>query len=470
MSQATIDDNDHSQPPDDLATIFELVLAGYPVDSFIEGDNGTVEVLGCDYTVKIKNFSDGSRSVSLDTQPGSLGMDASISNATADIKLKPNGWCLWGTINGNVTIQSINISGDVSLSVVNAELDASLDNVSVTMNNLDFDLDSGVLDVLIGWLIDLFTEGLADDLAQSFEGEFANQLEPVLASALGSLAFDTSFELPSLTPGSPGVEVSLTTSFSDVDISDSGAAFYMKAGSSAIADPAYENLGALRRLGCGASAQSLQMPSTDPFEIGLSDDTFNLLLYAAWQGGLLDFEVPPEMLADVDLSQFGISPDDLSINLSAMLAPVVTDCAGGELTMHMGDLKVNAAMNLFGQVIDVEMYASFSAGVTLSVSEGTLGLEINEIQGLESQISVLQEALVESESAIAALIDDSLVPALLGALGGGALGGFPLPEIALTDEMLDLPAGSIPNGTAIGINAESSVHEDGNVYISGTLK
>ena len=75
-----------------------------------------------------------------------------------------------------------------------------------------------------------------------------------------------------------------------------------------------------------------------------------------------------------------------------------------------------------------------------------------------------------SEAGIAALIDDNLVPALLGALGGGALGGFPLPEIALTDELRNLPPGSIPAGTAIGINPQSSSHEAGNVFISGTLK
>ena len=120
--------------------------------------------------------------------------------------------------------------------------------------------------------------------------------------------------------------------------------------------------------------------------------------------------------------------------------------------------------------MDVVMFASFTAGVEMSIDDGQLGLVLEDIEDLQSQIAIQQEDLIGSEALIASLIDDSLVPGLLGALGGGALGAFPLPEVPLTDELLGLPPGSIPPGTALGINPTGINQVDGNSYIEGELK
>ena len=469
MAQETIDDGDHSLPPDDLATIFELIFAGYPLNGLVDGKVAETSILGADYDVNVSNFSAGPRSVSLDALDGKLGMTAVIDDIYADVDLVTGAWFA-PNYPGYVTIEEVVVTGDVSIEVQGHQLVASLESISVQIVNEDFNFDSGVVNFLLGWLADIFIGGLIGELEQTFEGEFASQLEPLLADALGTLAFSTSFDMPSLDPNGESISVALTTDFEDVAVNPSGAEFQLRASATSVDANSYDNLGAVERSACGGGEQVMDLPMAGPFEIGFSDDTFNLLLYAAWQGGLLEFTVPPEMLADVDLGQFGLSPDALNIEMSGMLAPVVSDCANGDLVLHVGDLKVLATMDLFGQSLDVEMYASFSAGVSLSVADGVLGIAIEEIESLESQISIVQEDLVASEVAIAALIDENLVPALLGALGGGALGGFPLPEIALSDDMLDLPPGSIPEGTAIGINPQSSTHDAGNVFISGTLK
>jgi hypothetical protein len=468
MAQVTIDDGDHSLPPNDLATIFELVLAGYPLDGLVSGTVATTTIGWADYDVKVSNFTAGPRSVSLETKNGKLRMTAVLKDLYADVNLKTDDWA--PNFPGHLDINKVTVTGDVTLSVVNHQLVADLDNIDVSISGLDFDFDSGAVDVLLGWLADILIDGLVSELEDTFAGEFASQLEPLLADALGTLAFSTNFDMPSLDPNGAPVSVALETDFGAVSVKGSGAEFQLRASASAPDSNSYDNLGAVARSGCGVSEQVMELPKSGPFEIGFSDDTFNLLLYAAWQGGLLEFEVPPEMLADVDLSQYGIGSDALTIHMSGMLAPVVTDCGGEGLVLHVGDLKVTANLEIFGQSMDVEMYASFSAGVSLSVADGVLGIEIEEVQDLDSQIAILQEELVGSEAGIAALIDDNLVPALLGALGGGALGGFPLPEITLTDEMLNLPPGSIPAGTAIGIEPNSSSHDAGNVFISGTLK
>ena len=57
-------------------------------------------------------------------------------------------------------------------------------------------------------------------------------------------------------------------------------------------------------------------------EIGLTDDLLNQLLHGAWQGGLLEFDMPPELLGGAG----GGIIEDLQIHVSGMLAPTASDC------------------------------------------------------------------------------------------------------------------------------------------------
>ena len=182
----------------------------------------------------------------------------------------------------------------------------------------------------------------------------------------------------------------------------------------------------------------------------------------------MEFDVPPSLLGDVDLTAFGA--ENLDIHVSAMLAPVISSCGGEGPKLHIGDLRIDASLNLFGTPMDVVMFASFTAGVEMSIEDGQLGLVLQDIEDLQSQIAIQQEDLIGSEALIASLLDDTLVPGLLDALGGGALGAFPLPEVPLTDDLLGLPAGSIPPGTALGINPTGISQTGGNSYIEGELK
>jgi hypothetical protein len=289
-------------------------------------------------------------------------------------------------------------------------------------------------------------------------------LEPMLADALGSLAFQTSFEMPSLDPNGSTVPIDLVTDFFSTDLSPAGAELKLRAGMFGPQMAPHVNDGALMRGGCGTGIQTMTLPKESPLEIAFSDDTFNMLLYAAWKGGLLEFDVPASMLSAVDLSAFGI--EEMSVHVSGMLAPVISDCnPNNNLQLHLGDLKIDATITLFGSTMDVLIYASFQVDVELSVDNGEIGLALSEVTSLETEVTVLQEALITSEYLVADLVNETLVPSLLDSLGGGALGAFPLPEIALDS---GLPG--TPGGTSIAIEPISYWRLEGNSLISGVLK
>ena len=454
LSQEVIDDGDHSQPADDLATIFELVLKSFDLTGLVPS-GALASVLG--YDIYISNLKDTKRTVSLQSGNGVLKMTAAIEGVTGDVDAKA-AWL--PDVSGDLTITKITIKADVQVKVIDHALDAQLTNVDVTLTGVDISIGW-----LVDWLIDLFVDGFVADIEASFESEMAAQLEPMLASALSSLAFSTSFDMPSLDPAGGTVPIDLVTDFSAVTFTPAGGTFALRAGAYAGAKgTSFDNSGAVQRLGCGNRVQQLVIPQVANLELSLADDTFNLLLWSAWNGGLLEFDVPDSMWAAVDLDPFGIT--DVSIHISGMLAPVIADCnPDQELQIHIGDLRADASMSLFGSQIDVVMFASFSAGVELSIADGELGLALTELEALDSEVTVAQEAFLSSEGVIAGLIDETLVPGLLDALGGGTLGGFPLPEIDLSGSL-----DGVPPGTAIAIDPEEVSRAGGNTIVSGDLK
>ncbi|MGM0575858.1 MAG: hypothetical protein ACQEXJ_09035 [Myxococcota bacterium] len=458
LAQEVLDDGDHSHPPDDLATIFEMVLDGYDFSSIMPPGSklGSVDLVVGTASVYVEDFWAGERSVSLYSTFSGLEMTASV----ADVGVTVCAGCgEWYEVDADVTMDAIIIDADLDLSVENHQLVANLTNVSVTVDNLD--VSAGVL---VDWLIDFFEPTIKEEIETSFESEIAGQIEPMLTDALSSLAFQTTFDMPSLDPSGGSVPLSLVTDFQAVESNSSGLTLKLRSGAYAPKVTPYDNLGALARGGCGSGYQKLIVPKADPLELVLSDDTLNELLYAAWNGGLLEVDVPPEMLSDVDLGEYGIT--DLDISLSGMLQPTLSDCnPDSEQEVHIGDLRVDASLNLLGQPMDVVMYASFIAGVDILVQDGELGVSLTSVKSLESEVTVLQDGLVGSEDMIADLINENLVPSLLDAMGGETLGGFPLPEIDLGAAVDGLPA-----GTVIAIDPQSITRQGGNTIVGGDLK
>jgi len=361
-------------------------------------------------------------------------LTALVQNTAAKLEAsKTSGSFLMpANIPGSIYIDLINISAELEISVNdNNQLDVTVNETVVEITGVVVEIDHWAS----GFIEDAL-DGVIDDFIADIEVQFANEMDGVLGStlvdALGTLAFGFDFVLPSVDPESPPVTVAVKTDFSWVDFTEDGGTFGLRtlALPEAILTP-YESFGAPARSGCGLNEQIMIAPKDAPMEIMMSDDMVNLILFAAWQGGFLEFDVPESTLGDLDLGSMGVK--DLTVNVSGMLPPTISDCGPeGTLLLHLGDLKVLASMTVFNLPMDVDVYASISAPFKVGVEDGNISFGITEISTLQTELTVQQDSMIAFEPLLKDLIQDNLVPVLLEGLDSEALGGLPLPAIDLS--------------------------------------
>lgn len=421
LSQDVLDDGSREDPPNDFAHIFEIVLASYDLQSLIDPNLGSFAGL----TVTMESLNHGDPRVQLRAGDDVLRLDLVIPNINAGLRAR--GFLVNTT--GRLLADSITVNAAVQLRVVNHQLvvEVNPDQVDVSINNARFQFDSFILRLLLGWLVDTVLPGILSDIESGLRDALIAEIEPILADALGALALDETLGLPSLA-GEGETQVRLITDYSSIDVRPEGLELGFRAGS--YSEPAINvvNRGAMARVGCAEGPQRLIIPSQGEAELVLTDDLLNQLLYAAWRGGWLDFPVPPELLGDFDFEGLGIT--NVSLDAFGLLQPTASDCnEDGELILTLGDLRIDAALDLFGEPVEFSIYATLQAGLELSAQDGFIGLGLSSIERVDQQIVIEDERFLSLEPVVEGLISDSLVPALLEVLGGDALGGFPIPAV-----------------------------------------
>ncbi len=492
LAQQTLDDNSHTLPPNDLATVFEMVLQGLDLNSMIPNPVITGQAIwgiGV-YAINIQNLKRGAVQANLTAINGGIKVVATMPNITADILAKKTGCgggflepCLGGDMTGNMSMSSIVLSANLYLSVnPDHTLKVVVADVVVTINGLDVNLD-GVLGFLVNWIIDIFVPSLKGTIEAEFQKALVDTLGPMLADALSALAFNLDIPIPRLdgaidpNTGLPkSIVLRLESDFSYTEFTaNTGGTLGLRARSFStergvpVGDPFDSNLGTPGRIGCGLGPQTMVVPKVAPMEVVFPDDTLNQILHAAWWGGLLDFPVGPELLGGVDLSQFGVT--DLELYVRALLPPLASDCGvDGELRLRAGDLQITASLSLFGQPMDVVMYGSFDAVVEITTANNSIGIIIHAIENFQLEVNILQDSLIASEPVMRDLVLSNLVPSLEGMLGGGEpLASIPLPEIDLSSAV-GLPAGSVVIHIGILENPAWETRQGGNTIVYGQLQ
>ncbi|MFZ4576876.1 MAG: hypothetical protein ACOYOB_00670 [Myxococcota bacterium] len=459
LSQGVIDDGDHSLPPNDLATIFELYLQSMNLNALLpqpafENDQ---------YKVFINNLTHEPAKVTLKAQSGGLRMVATLAKPKANLNAQSKVWYA-PSATGTLNMTAIVIATDVVLSVTPShQVAAKMQNTTVDIQGISISID-GILGWLLSPIINAMTGLFVGNIEQAFQQQVAAALEPALGTAFSALAFSFAFEIPKLDGSGGKVKVDLATDAAKIDFAADGGAFFLRSRAFSTKANSFDNLGVPGRIGCGTGIQTLVIPRVAPLELAVADDAFNELLYASWIGGLFEFPVPASLLGNVDLGQYGIS--NLNMKVSAMLAPTMDDCnPAGALKAHIGDFRVDATMDLFGQKMDVVLFATFTAGVNIVAQQGSIGVQLTKVESVDIEVNVVQDSLVASEGVIAKLVADQLIGGIVAALGQGALGSFPLPVIDLSGTMPGLPP-----GTGIAIDPKNVKRVQGNSIVEGTLK
>jgi len=487
MGQETLDDK-QSPPPLDFAAIFEGVMSNFDLGSFF--DPNTILASQAGYNIYLRTLNLGGTSVALDANDTGIHVQLSLNNITGRLYFDCTNltcWFLDGDGWGSLGISSIVINADLVFSVNSDHtLSVVVANNTTAINNLTLSADNAWTNFLLAIIKPFILSGLVADLETTLNDQLSTVLGPMLGDAFSALAFNVDFDLPRLdgavdAGGNPIViPVNLSSDFSAVAFGDAnpgpqGGLFALRAWATtpvrgvALGSPFDENLGVPMRTQCGNGVQVMVVPMLAPMEIVFPDDTLNQILRAAWWGGLLDFPVDASLLGGVDLSAYGVT--NLNMVISGLLPPLSSDCGPqGELKLYVGDMQINASLDLFGQHMDLLVYVSFEAPISLAASNGELVITVQSVENVKLEVNVVQENLLASETVIANLLETQLVPALGNLLGGGQpLASFPLPEIDLSSALGQPPGTSV---IVIETMTNSNWQEriDGNTIVYGRLR
>ncbi len=490
LGQQTLDDG-RGAPPTDIAAIFQTVLRNFDTAALFDPSRPLTSQQG--YDIYLRSITIGGSTASIQATDTGLRLVASLLNLRGRLYFDCTGGFFsvcgiaGGDGGGSLSVSSITVTANINISVrPDNTLAVTLANSSTSLNGLSLSADNGWTNFLLSIILPF----VRDQLVGSFEGTINNQLSgvigPLLESALSALAFNLAFDLPRLDGATDGagnpitIPVALqsdfdTAPFSDASPGPQGGLLSLRARSTTTTRgiptglPYDANLGTAGRIGCGLAAQQMVVPKQAPLEIVFPDDTLNQILHAAWFGGLLQFPVDPSLLGGVDLATYGIT--DLSLDLSSLLPPMATDCGpDGQLRLHVGDMKINARLTLFGTPLDAVVYVAFDAPITLAASGGQLGITVSAIENVQLEVNVVQPELAGFEDAISELLGSQLVPALGGLLGNGTpLASFPLPEIDISSQ-LGQPAGSLVIAIDVLSNPAFRNRIDGNTIVYGQLR
>ncbi len=461
LAQESLDDGDHGQPVDDIATLLGLAMSAVDLGSFIDPDVAVANAAG--YDVYVQDLWSGTSDVSLAAIDGGIRMTATLHDVEGDLFFD-------GVFNndGGFSIDTVAATTDLIIDV-NADhrLAIAVIDPHTEIGELSLWADGG-----LGALLYVFqgpiTNSMAADLESSLTAQLTGLMGPAVGLALGAMAPNTTLQFPR-TGSEETIPVRLSTDFHEVEFDDGQTppappppqgGYMVERGGARALEPVtpYESLGVPDWAGCGAGAPEIPLLREAPLEIALTDDLLNQLLFGAWTGGMLEFEMPPELLPE-DSVLFS----DLQVKVSGMLAPTASDCGpDGRLRLHIGDIRIDGSLVLGEQPLTFVAYSSLVAGLDVVPTATGIGIALAEVERIETELTVAEPEGIEAEPTLRAVLETQLVDGVLGSLGG--LGGIELPQLDLSPT-LGLPAGS----AMIQIHAETAERAPGTTIVLGHL-
>ncbi|MFO0634667.1 MAG: hypothetical protein U0168_17630 [Nannocystaceae bacterium] len=472
LGQESLDDGDHAQPIDDLATALELALGAFDTNQFANGDSPIASQAG--YDVYLTSLDLGSATVSLQGTDGGIAIGAAIQDITGDLQFDCTNFACelaGGDGTGGVSVAAVQVEGLLVLGVdPQHQLTAQLVNVDASVDPDDVEIwsNNGWTDFLLS-VIELF---IHDSLVSSLEGALEDQIEsnlgPALAGGLSDLSLATTFDFPNLGNARQSIPVELAADFTETDFHDGiappepspprGGAVVLRAGGyPTLAVTPYDNDGVPLREGCGTQMQALSLPREAPLEIAIADDTLNQLLFAGWRGGLLEFPLGGDSVG-------GGLLEDLQVDVSGMLAPTVSDCGPDGTTLAtIGDIRIDASFKSGNNVVEFTAFTTLIVRMGISATDDGIQLDLDEVVEVQTELTA-NDGNLEMEPALVDLLEAQLVNGVLGQLGTTGFGKITLPQIDLSSKL------GLPPGTAVlAIHAQSVSRDGGNSVIAASF-
>lgn len=473
LSQETLDDEDRTPPIDDVTSLLSLAVENIDIASLLDTSAPIASTAG--YDVFLTGIEFESITLGIEAIDGGMAVSARLNNITGPLDFYCDGGIgctlAGGSGTGGMSIDYIEAESNLLLTVGDDnQLAITTMGTSTNVSGLNIWSNNIWTNFLITIIEPFIINGIVADIEDLLTDQLDSLLGPALSEAFGGLAPNTMMAFPNLGDPKTPIDVQLASDMHDTDFHDGvappdpspaqGGVIFMRGGGYAQTPVApHTNLGIPDRAGCGAGSDGLDLPRQALLELGLGDDLLNQLLHGAWNGGLLEFDLPPDLLGEGGLVQ------DLDIHISGMLAPTASDCyEDGEVRAHIGDIEIVGSLTLGVQPMTFVAYTSLVAGLEFVPTKSGVGISITEVELVDTELTVGEDEAIAQEALVAATLEAELVSALVDAISGGGLGGIDLPPIDLS-RTLGLPPGS----AALIVNADEVHREPGITVISGHL-
>ncbi|MBI5511745.1 MAG: hypothetical protein HY903_23565 [Deltaproteobacteria bacterium] len=441
LAQASIDDG-QAPPPVDLAAIVEYVLANLDLNSLVDSSAPLASTAGFDIYY-VSDLAIGGTASSLAAIDGGLHLVASLTSLTGGLVFDCpcsgatcGCWFAGGDSTGGWRIDAIVVEADLLIGVASDHsLTITALNTTSAVSGFDAWSNNSWTNFLISIIKPFIMGGLVADLESTLESQLTVSLPGVIVGVLSELAAPRALAVTrldgALDPGtSQPITVGVTlagdfslTEFGDAAPGPQGGVFGMRAWATTAAAgvpvgaPWDANLGVPLRTGCGAGPQALVVPELASAEEVYADDVLNEVLRAAWWGGWLEQPVQLADLPATELAAAGIT--SFVGTLSGWLPPLLSDCAAGELRFYVGDLRLDATVEIEGQTVNVVSWASFDAPATLRATVTGLEVVLGVPEHVQVGLDVAQDDQLGHEGALAESWRTVIVPALVTRAGSG---------------------------------------------------
>lgn len=463
LAQSVWDDNNPTK--DDFATFIILFFEALDFNTLLPNpltENG-------DYRIETDTgLLYDHLDLDLTCMDGFLRMRASLVDIYIGINAKSKHWYL-PSVDGSAAASSVTVDIDVYFYVdANGNVTADMQNVQTGVHDLNVELDNDIVEFLFGWIVNFFEGTFAGMVEDMMTDTIYEQVPPLLESAMEQLAFSTTVTMPSLLGMDPKT-ITMDVKVSGIYFKPGGATVHLAGAALLDKGNTVDSKGAAARTDCLTGVPPHAFNMLKEVEMGISDDFLNQLLFAVWWSGLLEMDVGADMLGGGNFEEYGIS--NLSINVKALRAPLVSDCESGSFEMRLGDLELEASMNMFGNDTHVVMYASAAVGLAVGtdltfvdgIATSILKLGVTEIKWVKLEVATVSENLVGSEDTLRLLVRDQLMPVLLQQLTNGLMASIPIPAIDLS--------GMVPglDSVLLRVLIEDAGHEFGYSVLGGRI-
>ncbi|MBP7125152.1 hypothetical protein KBD49_02180 [Myxococcota bacterium] len=483
LSKEFVDDQDHSMPPDDLATLLEVVFANLNLAAMLPNPLASAGP----YQVKITRLRYDKPRFDLSLLDGGMVVRMEIPNI--DVGILAVGqcnfiidWC--PDVSGTISLRRLLAIAQMDVGMTaQGKPRVSVRTLQVQLGGLDVNID-GILGDLLDFLVDLLVDAFTETLRRTLETQVKDLLNSTLGGLFDQLTIDQSIDIPAL-PGGQARSIRLVTRPTRLDVHGEGIVAGLDTSIGARKGITRDPLGSIGRAGCLQPGYDSSKPDPYPLpwdpEVDLVayDDLLNEALFALWYAGSLNLRLTAGDLGDTDLSQYGV--DELrSVMLDFYLPPILTDCQivkdpvnpapPGLVQAHLGDLYVFADLTLFGSPLQLGLFVQANAEAVLSLSrdpatgEARIGVALRALPVLDIEVVSINEDFPLTSEDLMGILQGQVLDQLLAGVLGKELVSFALPAI-------DLSAlePSLPQGLTIRIDLSTLKHEKGNTVVTGRL-